>query len=304
MMTNEELMVRYTEGDCSDLDALCEQNRGLIHARAERIAFLYHCYRFNDRGNPTAYTIELLSDLEGEGMAAFIECVRSGGYISSKGMLTTYAVPFIDGAMRRYLESSMGTLAIDRGSMTLVRKAQELYHVQRMSCDEIASELDIPLWLAAKHIKYATHFLSVYDLARHDDDDDSGDYGDDVYDYIAEQMLFEQPDKALRKKQRSEYLYGLFQMLPKKEQDILGKCYGVFGYAREPLDEIAMYHFMKIDAVEKAWNRALGKLQKLMREYPNPYALAEAAVRRASREYNADEDYSTPQGAWYEEEQE
>jgi hypothetical protein len=120
-------------------------------------------------------------------MAAFIECTCGGGYIPSKGMLTTYAVPFIDGAMRRYLESSMGTLAIDRGSMTLVRKAQELYHVQRMTVDEIASELDIPLWLAAKHIKYATHFLSVYDLAHHDDDDDSGDYGDDVYDYIAEQ---------------------------------------------------------------------------------------------------------------------
>jgi hypothetical protein len=64
-----------------------------------------------------------------------------------------------------------------------------------------------------------------------------------------------------------------------------------------------MYHFMKTDAVEKARVRALGKLQKLMREYPNPYALAEATVHRAVREYDADEDYSTPQGAWYEAEQ-
>ena len=302
MMTNEELMALYAEEDRSALDTLCEQNRGLIHDRAERIAFLYHCYRFNDRGNPTAYTIELLSDLEGEGMAAFIECSCGSGYISSMGMLTTYAVPFIDGAMRRYLESSMGTLVIDRGSMTLVRKAQEMYHVQRKSCEEIASELNIPLWLAAKHIDYATHFLSVYDLAHHDEDDDSGDYGDDVYDYIAEQTMFEPPDRALREKFRHEYLHGLFQMLPKQERDILGKCYGAFGYAREPLDEIAMYHFMKTDAVEKARTRALGKLQKLMREYPNPYTLAEAAIRRAVREYNADEDYSTPQGAWYEEE--
>ena len=301
-VTNEELMALYAEEDRSALDTLCEQNRGLIHDRAERIAFLYHCYRFNDRGNPTAYTIELLSDLEGEGMAAFIECICGGKY-NPEFMLTTYAVPFIDGAMRRYLESSMGTLAIDRGSMTLVRKAQELYHIQRKSCEEIASELDIPLWLATKHIKYATHFLSVYDLAHHDDDDDSGDYGADVYDYLAEQTMFEPPDTALRKKYRHEYLHRLFQMLPKKEQDILGKCYGMFGYAREPLDEIAMYHFMKTDAVEKARTRALGKLQKLMREYPNPYALAEAAVRRAVREYNADEDYSTPQSAWYEAEQ-
>ncbi len=82
-VTNEELMTRYAEGDCSAQDALCEQNRGLIHDRAERIAFLYNCYRFNDRGNPTAYTIELLSDLESEGMAAFIECTCGGGYIPS-----------------------------------------------------------------------------------------------------------------------------------------------------------------------------------------------------------------------------
>ena len=113
-MNNEELMALYAEGDRSALDALCEQNRGLIRDRAERIAFLYHCYRFNDRGNPTAYTIELRSNLESEGMAAFIECVCGGKY-NPEFMLTTYAVPFIDGAMRRYLESSMGTLAIDRG---------------------------------------------------------------------------------------------------------------------------------------------------------------------------------------------
>ncbi|WP_458863300.1 hypothetical protein [Acidaminobacterium chupaoyuni] len=297
-VTNEALMALYAKGDSSALDTLCEQNRGLLHDRAEKIAIKYHCYRFNDRGNPTAYTIELLSDLEGEGMAAFIECICGGGYIPSKGMLTTYAVPFIDGAMRRYLESSMGTLAIDRGSMTLVRKAQEMYHVQRMTVDEIASELDIPLWLAAKHIDYATHFLSVYDLAHHDDGN-SGDYSDGVYDYIAEQTMFESPDTALRKKIRHEYLHRLFQKLPKKEQDILGKCYGVFGYVRESLDDVAMYHFMKTDAVEKARNRALGKLQKLMREYPNQYALAEAAIRKARCESEGSECYVTPQGAWY-----
>lgn len=300
-VTNEELMALCAKGDSSALDALCKQNRGLICDRAKKIAFLYHCYRFNDRGDPTAYTIELLSDLENEGMTAFIECVCGGKY-NPEFMLTTYVVPFIDGAMRRYLESSAGTLAIDRDSMTIVRRAQELYHMQRKSVAEIAAELGIPAEVVAGHIAYATHFLSVYDLVRHGNDDDDGGDNNDVYDYIAEQTMFEPPNKAEYRKLRSEHLHGLFLKLPKKEQDILGKCYGVFGYRQAPLDEIAMYHFMKTDAVEKARNRALGKLQKLMRENPNPWAAAEAAIRRTRRESEGAEDYSTPQGTWYEDE--
>lgn len=299
-VTNEELMALYAEGDGSALDALCKQNWGLICDRAEKIAFLYHCYRFNDRGNPTAYTIELLSDLEGEGMTAFIECVCGGKY-NPEFMLTTYVVPFIDGAMRRYLESSAGTLAIDRDSMTLVRRTQELYHVQRKSVVEIAAELGIPAEIAAGHIAYATHFLSVHDCVPRSDEDDDGD-NNDVYDYIAEQTMFEPPNKAAYRKLRSEHLHGLFLKLPKKEEDILGKYYGVFGYRQAPLDEIAMYHFMKTDAVEKARNRALGHLQKLLRENPNPWATAEATIHRARRESESAEDYSTPQGAWYEDE--
>jgi len=298
-VTNEELMALCADGDSSALDALCKQNRGLICDRAKKIAFLYHCYRFNDRGDPTAYTIELLSDLEGEGMTAFIECVCGGKYDPNQNKLTTYVVPFIDGAMRRYLESCMGTLSIDRDSMTMVRRAQELYHVQRESIAEIAAELGIPAKVAASHIAYATHFLSVHDCVPRSDEDDDGD-NNDVYDYIAEQTLLEPPDRAVYKKLRSEYLHGLFLLLPKKEQDILGKRYGVFGYRQAPLDEIAMYHFMKTDAVEKTRNRALGKLQKLLRENPNPWATAEATIRKARRESERAEDYSTPQGAWYE----
>jgi DNA-directed RNA polymerase specialized sigma subunit len=160
-MSNEELMRRLIDGDESALDALCAMNRALVKEIAKQIAFAYNCYRFNGRGSPTAYTIEMLSDLESVGMTAFIECVRGGEYNPDKGKLSTYVYPFIEGAMRRYLEASMGTLAIDRDSMTAVRKAQEMYHAQQKSGDEIAAELGIPTWLPAKHIGYATHFFSV-----------------------------------------------------------------------------------------------------------------------------------------------
>ena len=74
-------------------------------------------------------------------------------------------------------------------------------------------------------------------------------------------------------------------MFSEKEQDILGKCYGVFGYAKESLSEIGMYHMMKDSAVEKAKTRALEKLHKA---YPGSmmwiWAEAKRSVDKAKRD--------------------
>lgn len=253
-MTNEELMRRLAEGDESALDKLCEINRVLIRERARRVALAYNCVRFHERGQQTDYTKETLSELESVGMLAFIECIRSGRYDSGLGSLTTYAVPFIDGAMRRHLESSLGTLSLDRNSMTQVRRAQQLCHGQGKNTVEIAEELGISEPDAAKHIAYSTHFLSVYDLADADEDND-------VFDYIAEDRSNASPDEIIYRRIRLECLRDLLDTLPRKEQDILGKCYGAFGYPKTSLSEIAMYHMMKVDAVEKAKERALKKLR-------------------------------------------
>lgn len=253
-MTNEELTSQLAEGDESALDKLCENNRVLVRERARRIALAYNCVRFHEQGQQTDYTKETLSELESVGMLAFIECIRSGRYDSGQGTLTTYAVPFIDGAMRRHLESSLGTLSLDRGSMTQVRRVQRLHYGQGKNMVEIAEELGISEQGATKHIAYPTHFLSVYDLADADEDGD-------IFDYIAEDKSNESPDEIVYRRIRLECLRELFDALPRKERDILGKCYGVFGYPKTPLGEIAMYHMMKVDAVEKAKNRALKKLR-------------------------------------------
>ena len=54
--------------------------------------------------------------------------------------------------------------------------------------------------------------------------------------------------------------------LPKKDRDILEKCSGAFGYPKTPLREIAMYHFIREDAVEKVKDRALKKLRREWRD--------------------------------------
>lgn len=66
----------------------------------------------------------------------------------------------------------MGTLALDRDSMGLVRKAQRLYYQEGKEPSEICASLGISLRAVARAITYPTHFFSVYDLQGPDDDGD------------------------------------------------------------------------------------------------------------------------------------
>lgn len=173
-------------------------------------------------------------------------------------MLTTYVVPFIDGDMRRYIETNLGCLSLDRDDMAIVRNVQRPHHVEYMDADEIAAELNISEEEAVRHMNYATHFFGIDDLTAYYDDID-------VYDHLLENGTTEDPGRIIYHRMRMEHFKELFDALPRKDKDILGKCYGVFGYQKEPLVDIAMYHFMKTDAVEKARDCII---QKLRMTYP------------------------------------
>ena len=252
-MTNEELISRLADGDESALAKLCSKNDGLIRVRAKEIAKSYNCFRYTKNYKLDAYTADMIEDLCGVGYVAFIECIRSGNYNREKGLLTTFVTPFIDGAMRRHMETSLGTLSLDRDDMAMARNAQRLYNSEYMDVGEIAAELNISDKDAVRYISYATHFLGFEDLS----DDDS-----DVFEYLLEDKSAEDPALIIYRRERMKLFKELFDALPKKDRDILGKCYGVFGYQKEPLKSIAMYHLMKVDAVEKSKNTAIKKVRK------------------------------------------
>lgn len=52
-------------------------------------------------------------------------------------------------------------------------------------------------------------------------------------------------------------LHEQFQSLSKREQDILGRSFGVFGYSKTDLREIAIRNRLREDGVEKAKKQAL-----------------------------------------------
>lgn len=171
-MTNEELLERIANGDEAALIKLCLMNTGLVKDRARLIARQYHCLRQNKYGGLSDYAKETLSELESVGKLALVECVQTGGYHAEKGRFTTYITPFLDGAMRRHLECSLGTLALDRDSMGLVRKAQHLYHQEGNEPSDICESLGIFFRAVLRAIAYPTHFFSIYDLQGPEDDGD------------------------------------------------------------------------------------------------------------------------------------
>lgn len=253
-MTNEELLEQIANGDEVALAKLCLMNTGLVKERARLIARQYHCLRQTQYGSLSDYTKETLSELESVGKLALVECVRAGGYDAEKGRFTTYVTPFLDGAMRRHLECSMGTLSLDRDSMGLVRKMQRLYYQEGKKLSEICVSLGISFRVAARAVAYPTHFFSVYDLQ---DPDDDGD----VYERLTTNRLSGSAEDAVIRALTMKCLREEFMRLSKRDQEILGRYFGVYGFPKSDLREIAMRNRMKEPGVEKAKEQALKHLQ-------------------------------------------
>ena len=256
-MTNEELVRRYYDGDEAALEKLYHKNLGLIRSIAKETAADFSCL-MTDQHHPnqcSVYTKTILDDLCGEGALEFLARIQSREYDQNCAALTTYLYPHLKGRMTRWLEQNIGCMALSKDEMAAVRQAQRLYHVAWKDTGEIAEELGIPEARVSRYVRYNTHFLGVHDLV-------PGGYDGDPYERLMPGLLSASAEQAVYRKVCIKLLRELFDTLPKKDRDILGKAYGVFGYPEATLKEIGMYHMMKESAVEKAKNRAVEKLRE------------------------------------------
>lgn len=149
----------------------------------------------------------------------------------------------------------MGTLALDRDSMGLVRKAQNRYHQKGQSVEEISQALGISFRTVSRAISYPTHFFSVYDLQGLDDDGD-------IYERLTTNRLSGSAEGAVIRILTMECLREEFMRLSKRDQDILGRYFGVYGHPKSDLREIAMRNRMKESGVEKAKDQAIQRLRE------------------------------------------
>ena len=274
-MTNEQLVRQYYDGDDAALEKLYHKNIGLIRGIAKEAAAEFNCLTANQHhpNQFSAYTKTILDDLCGEGALEFLTRIQSREYDESRAVLTTYLYPHLRGRMTRWLEQNIGCMALSKDEMTTVRQAQRLYHAAWKDTGEIAEELGIPEARVSRYVRYNTHFLGVHDLV-------PKDYEGDPYERLMPGLLSASAEQAVYRKVCIELLRELFDTLPKKDRNILGKAYGVFGYSEAALKEIGMYHMMKESAVEKAKNRAVEKLRKA---YPGSRLQVWRAVHRMLR---------------------
>jgi len=274
-MTNEELIHHYYDGDETALEKLYHKNIGLIRGIAKEAAADFNCLTV-DEHHPnqfSMYTKTVLDDLCGEGALEFLTRIQSREYDESRAALSTYLYPHLKGRMTRWLEQNVGCMALSKDEMAGVRQAQRLYHAEWKNVDEIAEELDISTARANRYVRYNTHFLGVHDLV-------PKDYEGDPYERLMLGMLTASAEQVVYRKVCIELLKELFDALPKKDKDILGKVYGVFGYPEVALKEIGMYHMMKESAVEKAKNRAV---EKMKAAYPSSRLQVWRTVHRMMR---------------------
>ena len=274
-MTNEQLVRQYYDGDEGALEKLYYKNIGLIRGIAKEAAAEFNCLTA-DSHHPnqfSAYAKTILDDLCGEGTLELLTRIQSREYDENRAALTTYLYPHLKGRMTRWLEQNIGCMALSKDEMAAVRQVQRLYHVAWKDTGEIADELGISEARVSRYVRYNTHFLGVHDLVPEG-------YDGDPYEWLMPGMLTASAEQAVYRKVCLELLRELFDALPKKDRDILGKAYGVFGYPEATLKEIGMYHLMKEPAVEKAKNRAVEKLRE---SYPGSRLQVWRAVHRMMR---------------------
>ena len=224
-MTNEQLIRQYYDGDEAALEKLYHKNIGLIRGIAKEAAEAFNCLT-TDSHHPnqfSAYTKTILDDLCGEGALELLTRIQSIEYDESRAVLTTYLYPHLKGRMTRWLEQNIDCMALSKNEMAAVRQVQRLYHVAWKDTGEIAEELGIPEARVSRYVRYNTHFLGVHDLVPEG-------YDGDPYERLMPGMLSVSAEQAVYRKVCIELLRELFDTLPKKDRDILGKSYGVFGY--------------------------------------------------------------------------
>ena len=274
-MTNEQLIRQYYDGDDAALEKLYHKNIGLIRGIAKEAAAEFNCLTANQHhpNQFSAYTKTILDDLCGEGALELLTRIQSKEYDENRAALTTYLYPHLKGRMTRWLEQNIGCMALSKDEMAAVRQAQRLYHAAWKDTSEIAEELGILEARVSRYVHYNPHFLGVHDLVPES-------YDGDPYEQLMPGMLSVSAEQAVYRKVCIELFRELFDTLPKKDRDILGKTCGVFGYPEATLKEIGMYHMMKESAVEKAKSRAVEKLRE---SYPGSRLQVWRTVHRMMR---------------------
>ena len=194
---NEVLAEQYYSGDRSALDKLIDNNNEYLIKVAH--SFERYLGRFiTSYDDEDAYGVPHCQDLFQAAQIGLAKAIMNGSYDSSKGMVLTYATPFIEGEIKRYIaENSTG----------YTMKKTRFYKI--MDSDdrsETAPFYRIPIVDESENDEYESPVLSEETLA-----------GNSI-----------PADKAAYNRIMQEWISDLCRELPLLERKVLIYSYGLF----------------------------------------------------------------------------
>lgn len=246
-MNNEELILRFYDGDRLAMHSLYMQNIGFIRKLANDTAKRYA---------PFICSSDTLDDLFQIGTLEFIERLMKREYKPEQGKVLTYVKPYIEGKIRDYIVENSFFYKFSNKEFNLIARCRRL-HSRWLSNSEIAKELGISERLVSKCLRYSFMYSTVTDGNERDS------YGLDYLEQTRLGVNDQHPDNKVYINGCKEYLGELFEQLPARDRELLGRYYGAFGYENMSDEELGDYMMMSRNAVNKAVHSALGRLKDI-----------------------------------------
>lgn len=210
-----ENIVSAQNGDKSAMEKLINVNNGLIWSIVKR---------FKDRGYE-------LDDLYQIAVMGFMKAIQKFD-VSFEVRLSTYAVPYILGEIRRYIQTD-GPIKISRTIKELLYKISEvekeyLKRGKEVTIDEIAKEVGVPREEVVVALESKTSVNSIYENESNDEDGvnliDKISSGVDEQSMIANKITLSELINNLHDRERQVILLRYFRG---KTQSEVAKIIGV-----------------------------------------------------------------------------
>ena len=252
-MTNEELVLRFENGDKAALNELYLQLDKFIKSIVKDVMKKFGLDN-----------VDLEDELFQVGSAQLIETVYKRKYDPNKGSFTSYIYPYLKYAMIRHVEQFITPVTIAHKDMLMISKCRKM-HRNGMTDESIANELGISKQLVARYLRFSFKTENIM-LTLNDE------YGEG---YIENPKIISKeprPDHAAYVKLCAEGLKLLFDKLSPKQRQIIGSFFGAYGYEKMTVADIADFELMTEDAVKKQkhegmellyyWYRHFSELRK------------------------------------------
>ena len=139
---------------------------------------------------------------------------------------------------------------------------QKMHYEYGYSASKIAQQLNISEADVAKHLAYNKRQLSIEDLEE-ENKLPSAENCINIDGILAQRNATESVEHTVMTKIWLEKLPEIFNQLRKRDRFILGHFYGIYGYEKMKLAELAFRLELTIDGVYKARDSAIGRAKEV-----------------------------------------